>query len=121
MPEPTKRSVASTIARFFAQAAQLDAPAASSPPRTTPHVRFTDPVLKVLFQRLKTHVLGRLAAESSADRVRAASSASEQLAACGMAEFVPHVAAVVETLERVRRVDWEAHGGWYWEVVREGL
>lgn len=112
MSEPNKRSVASTINRFFAQAAQVTA-STSAPD----HVRFTDPVLKVLFQRLKTHILYRLSAETSAERVRAASSASEKLAASGMAEFVPHVAAIVDTLERVRKVDWEGHGVWYQQIA----
>ncbi|KAI5360152.1 putative T-complex 11 protein [Septoria linicola] len=117
MPENTKRSVQSTINRFFAQAAQVSGTNSSG---QVGSVRFSDPVLKVLFQRLKTHILGRLSAESSADRVRAASSASEKLAASGMAEFVPHVAVIVDTLERVTKVDWESHGFWYNEIAAHG-
>lgn len=117
MPEVTKRSVQGTLNRFFAQAAQVSVISTGQ----VSSVRFTDPVLKVLFQRLKTHILSRLSAESSADRVRAASSASEKLAASGMAEFVPHVAVVVDTLERVTRVDWESHGSWYGEIVARGV
>ena len=117
MPEVTKRSVQGTINRFFAQAAQVSVISTGQ----VSSVRFTDPVLKVVFQRLKTHILSRLSAESSADRVRAASSASEKLAASGMAEFVPHVAVVVDTLERVTRVDWESHGSWYGEIVQRGV
>ncbi|PPJ59180.1 hypothetical protein CBER1_03054 [Cercospora berteroae] len=114
MPEGTKRSVQSTINKFFAQAAQVSIPSGAQQVNS---VRFSDPVLKVLFQRLKTHILSRLSAESSADRVRAASSASEKLAASGMAEFVPHVAVIVDLLERVRKVDWESHGVWYEEIA----
>ncbi|KAF7186364.1 T-complex protein 11-like protein 2 [Pseudocercospora fuligena] len=111
MPDATKQAVASTIRRFFAQAAQVSAGRAS----------FTDPVLKVLFQRLKIHIMSRLMAVTSADRVRAASSASEKLASSGMAEFVPHVATIVDTLERVRKVDWEGHGTWYERISQEGM
>lgn len=118
MPEMTKRSVQGTITRFFAQAAQVSA---ISVGQRCGSVRFSDPVLKVLFQRLKTHVLSRLSAESSAERVRAASSASERLAASGMAEFVSQVASIVDTLERVTRVDWESHGSWYENIVAQGV
>ncbi|KAK4610442.1 T-complex protein 11-like protein 2 [Fulvia fulva] len=109
MPPSTKSHIYSTISRFFSQAAAA----------TSSGEKFTDPVLKVLFQRLKSHVLSRLSAETSADRVRAASSASEKLAACGMAEFTSQVAGIVEVLERVRVVDWEGHGGWYGKIVEE--
>ena len=104
MPPATRSHLTATISRFFAQAASN---------------RLSDPVLKVLFQRLKLHVHNRLAAFGSAERVRAASSAQEALAACGLAEFGSQVVAIVECLERVRGVDLEAHGGWY-EVVARG-
>ncbi|KAK4496404.1 hypothetical protein PRZ48_012384 [Zasmidium cellare] len=113
MPPSTKTAVSTTITRFFSQAADA----------MTPHagrgIKFTDPVMKVIFSRLKGHVLMRMEAESSADRVRAASSASEKLAAMGMAEFTAHVAGIVDVLERVRKVDWESHGVWYGQIVRE--
>jgi hypothetical protein len=98
MPPATRAHLASTISRFFAQAASN---------------RLSDPVLKVLFQRLKSHVHNRLSAFGSAERVRAASSAQEALAACGLAEFGSQVVGIVECLERVRAVDLEAHGEWY--------
>lgn len=105
MPPATKSHLASTITRFFAQAASN---------------RLSDPVLKVLFQRLKSHVHNRLSAVSSAERVRAASSAQEALAACGLAEFGSQVGGIVECLERVRAVNLASHGGWY-EGVANGL
>jgi hypothetical protein len=104
MPAPTKSHLTSTITRFFAQASTG---------------RLSDPVLKVLFQRLKGHVFARLAAVSSAERVRAASGAQEALAACGLAEFGERVGGIVEGLERVRGVDLESHGGWYESVAVE--
>jgi hypothetical protein len=104
MPAATRSHLASTISRFFAQAASN---------------RLSDPVLKVLFQRLKSHVHNRLSAFGSAERVRAASSAQEALAACGLAEFGSQVVAIVECLERVRAVDLEALGEWYGVVAQE--
>jgi hypothetical protein len=104
MPAPTKAHLTTTITRFFTQASSG---------------RLSDPVLKVLFQRLKSHVFGRLAAVSSAERVRAASSAQEALAGCGLAEFGERVGKIVEGLERVRMVDLEGHGQWYEIVAKE--
>ncbi|KAF2479960.1 T-complex protein 11-domain-containing protein [Neohortaea acidophila] len=98
MPPATKHQLSGTIARFFAQAAGA---------------RLTDPVLKVLSQRLRTHVATRLSASTSSERVRAASSASEALASCGMPEFTAQVGGIVEVLGRVGEVDWRGHGGWY--------
>ncbi|KAI6882163.1 Tcp11-domain-containing protein [Hortaea werneckii] len=125
MPPATKLQVQNTIARFFAQAASASASSSSlsssssnnsTPSSGTTTPRFTDPVLKVLFHRLRTHLLSRLSATTSAERVRAASSANENLTSIGLGELSQHVAAMVDVLERVRRVDWEAHG-----FVYEGL
>lgn len=102
MPAATRAQVASAISRFFAQAAAR---------------RLTDPVLKVLFQRLKGHVHGRVGAVGATERVRAASSASDALAACGLSEFTAQVGAMVESLERVGQVDWASHGGWYERIA----
>lgn len=102
MPASTKAQVQSAIQRFFAQAAARC---------------LTDPVLKLVHQRLKTHVLNRMNAVSSSDRVRAASSASDALANCGLSEFTSQVGAMVETLERIRQVDWASHGTWYEQVA----
>ena len=117
MPPATKTQLQGTIARFFAQAAAASATAAQH----TGPTRFTDPVLKVLFQRLRTHVLTRLWATTSSERVRAASSASEALTSCGLGEMTAQVGSVVEVLERVRTVDWAAHGEWYEGIFQEEL
>jgi hypothetical protein len=109
MPPTTKQQLVSTISRFFAQAAALSSPPSSSD--STP--RLTDPVLKLLFQRLKTHIGTRLYASTSSEKVRATSGASEALASCGMPEFVEHVGRIVNLLDRIREVDWQAHGQWY--------
>ncbi|GAB7361471.1 hypothetical protein MBLNU230_g1527t1 [Neophaeotheca triangularis] len=101
LPPQTSRQLLSAITRYFSQATAS---------------RFADPVLKVLFQRLKSHVFARLSARTDAERVRLASGATDVLASCGLVEFVGRVGGVVEVLERVGRVDWEGHG-----FVYEGL
>jgi len=102
MPTQTKKQLLGTITRLFSQGAS----------------RLTDPVLKVLFQRLRTHVLSRLSASTSSERVRAASSASEALTSIGLGEMVAQVAGIVETLDQVRTVDWQSHSPWYEQIVR---
>ncbi|KXL48953.1 hypothetical protein M433DRAFT_57453 [Acidomyces richmondensis BFW] len=102
MPSQTKKQLSATITRLFGQAAS----------------RLTDPVLKILLQRLRTHVLGRLSASTSSERVRVASSASEALTSIGLGEMVMHVASIVETLDRVRMVDWQSHSPWYEQIMR---
>ncbi|KAI7098904.1 hypothetical protein KC352_g38318, partial [Hortaea werneckii] len=119
MPPATKHQVQNTIARFFAQASSASSSSDSSSNGTTTP-RFTDPVLKVLSHRLRTHLLNRLSASTSAERVRAASSANENLTSIGLGELSQHVAAMVDVLERVRRVDWEAHGFVYEGLIGEG-
>ena len=113
MPPSTKQQISGTISRFFAQAAALAAPSRST------SVRFSDPVLKVLFQRLRMHVGARLSASTSSERVRAASSASEALAGFGMPELVSQVGAIVDVLEKVRELDWQAHGNWHSAIFDE--
>ncbi|KAK4549639.1 hypothetical protein LTR36_004940 [Oleoguttula mirabilis] len=105
MPPATKQQLAGTIARLFGQAAAAGG------------ARFSDPVLKVMFQRLRTHVLMRLSASTSSERVRAAASASDALTSCGLGEMVTQVSGIVDTLEKVRAVDWQAHGRWYEQIA----
>nr|POE94295.1 t-complex protein 11-like protein 2 [Quercus suber] len=110
MPPSSKAQLAGTIQRFFAQAATVS---------TNATARFTDPVLKVLFQRLHRHIFERLSASTSVERVRAATEAAETLTSWGLGEMMPHVGAVVEVLERVRAVDWQSHGEWYTAIAKE--
>ena len=114
LPPATKDQLWGTTTRFFGQAADV---VSRSPTRST--AKFTDPVLKVLHQRLRTHVSTRLLAATPWERVRAASNASEALAGFGMPEFVTHVGEMIETLERVREVDWQAHGMWHHDIFRQ--
>ncbi|KAL8849972.1 MAG: hypothetical protein Q9221_005078 [Calogaya cf. arnoldii] len=76
------------------------------------------PVVKVLLQKIKAHVLTRLSASSADERVKAASSASQVLSSGGLPEFVVQIGAMVDELQRVADVDREAHGKWYDEVIK---
>ncbi|KAF2085875.1 Tcp11-domain-containing protein [Saccharata proteae CBS 121410] len=104
MPPATRTQLLSTITRFLSQAESG---------------RLTDPVMKVLFQRLKTHILNRISASTSGERVRAASQASEGLATSGLPEFIEQVSDVVETLMRVSEADRKSHGIWYEQIATE--
>ena len=104
MPAATKVQLQGTITRLLPQAESG---------------KFTDPVVKVLFQRLKTHIFNRLSASSSGERVRAASSAGEGLATSGLAEFIGQVGEIVDVLTRVSDLDRKSHGAWYEQVAAE--
>ncbi|TKA64674.1 hypothetical protein B0A49_05249 [Cryomyces minteri] len=104
MPPTTRAQLANTITRFLVQAETG---------------RLADPVMKVLFQRLKSHVFLRVSASSSGERVRAASNASESLATSGLSEFIVQVGGIVDTLGRISEVDGKAHGMWYEQVASE--
>ncbi|KAL8711586.1 MAG: hypothetical protein Q9220_003996 [cf. Caloplaca sp. 1 TL-2023] len=75
------------------------------------------PVVKVLLQKLKTHVYTRLSASSADERVKAASTASQVLSSGGLAEFVVQIGALVDELQKVADVDREAHGKWYDGII----
>ena len=85
--------------------------------RASPDI--SHPVMKVLLQKLKSHILTRLSASSAEDRLRSTTMAGEVLAQSGMAEFVGRIGGVVEELGRVKVVDWEAHGTWLDRVAKE--
>lgn len=104
MPAATKAQLSGTIARLLQQAERG---------------RLSDPVVKVLYGRLKTHVFNRLAASSSGERIRAASTASEGLATSGLPEFVTQVGDIVNVLTKMAEVDQKAHGRWYEQIAQE--
>lgn len=104
MPPSTRASLSSTVSRLLTQAEAG---------------RLSDPVMKVLFQRLKTHIFNRVSASSSGERVKAASTATEGLATTGLPEFVGQVADICEQLGKVSEVDRRAHGKWYEEIAEE--
>ena len=98
LPPATKTLLAGTTASILAEARAC---------------ALNHPVMRVLLQKVKSHVLTRLAAASSQERIRATAAASEVLASSGLAEFVGQVGDVVDELKKVADVDREAHGRWY--------
>ena len=104
MPPSTRSQLSSTITRLLTQAEAG---------------KLSDPVMKVLFQRLKTHIFTRVSASSSGERVKAASTATEGLATTGLPEFVSQVADICEQLGKVGEVDRKCHGKWYEEIAEE--
>ena len=104
MPPSTRTQLSSTITRLLTQAEAG---------------KLSDPVMRVLFQRLKAHIFNRVSASSSGERVRAASTATEGLATTGLPEFVSHVGEIVEQLGKMSEVDRAAHGQWYEEIAEE--
>ncbi|KAJ5799155.1 uncharacterized protein N7518_001223 [Penicillium psychrosexuale] len=87
---------------------------------TTSATSFSDPVTKLILSRLRSHVLSRLSASSASERIRATTTASQNLAGAGMPEFVNEVGKLVEELEKVREVDWLCHGSVYEGLYEEG-
>ncbi|KAF2002640.1 Tcp11-domain-containing protein [Amniculicola lignicola CBS 123094] len=104
MPATTRGQLSTTVTRLLNQAESG---------------KLSDPVLKVLFQRLKTHICNRVSASSSGERVKAASTATESLATTGLPEFVNQVGDIVELLGKISEVDRRAHGKWYEEIAEE--
>ncbi|KAH0536083.1 hypothetical protein FGG08_007010 [Glutinoglossum americanum] len=104
LPPATKVQLGNIVARVLAQvqAGQI-----------------TDPVMRLLFQRLKTHIFVRLSATSANDRVRVASTASEGLASSGLPEYIGMVGQMVEELMRVSDVDRKSHHTWYEKITAE--
>lgn len=102
MPSTTKTALLGTIDRVLQDARVGQA---------------THPVMKVLLQKIKTHIFTHLSAASADERIKASSTASEVLASGGLCEIVGQVGSMVEELRKVADVDREAHGKWYDEVA----
>lgn len=79
-----------------------------------------EPVMRLLLVRLRGHVLTRLAASTTKEKVRTTSTASESLAGLGLPEFVGKIGGIVEELGKVGALDRAAHGAWY-EQIANGL
>ncbi|EEP80876.1 conserved hypothetical protein [Uncinocarpus reesii 1704] len=143
MPAATRSQLLSTIKRVLTPASAASATASSSsapgvtvtsepaspsfpsysnaaaeaPPSA---MYFTDPVAKLMLSRLRAHVLARLSAASARERIRTTTTASQSLAAAGMPEFVSEVGKIVDSLNRIREVDWMCHGVAYENIWNEG-
>jgi hypothetical protein len=80
---------------------------------------FTEQVATFVLKSLREHVFARLSTASTAEKVRATTSAAEVLARAGMPEFVAEVGNLIDVLEKVKNVDLRAHEKWYDEVARQ--
>ena len=65
------------------------------------------PVMRILMTRLRSHILGRISATTSSEKVKATSTASEGLAGLGLPEFVAPVGKIVDEIQRMGVVDRE--------------
>ncbi|PGH05617.1 hypothetical protein AJ80_08309 [Polytolypa hystricis UAMH7299] len=149
MPETTRTQLFSTIKRVLSPATaayraasasaasplsvtvlgdsmQLGSATPSVLPTSSSHgdttagaICFTDPVTRLMLSRLRAHVLARLSASSASERVRTTATASQSLAAAGMPEFVSEIGKIVESLNKVREVDWMCHGTVYENIWNE--
>ena len=104
MPQSSREHLSSVIGRFLLE---------------MKNGSVADPVLKLLQQRLRMHIFNRLAASTSAERVRVASTASEGLAGIGLSEFIGQVGAIAGDLGKVATIDQGAHGEWYRAIADE--
>ena len=102
MPPTSRTALSGTIERVLQDARAQQA---------------THPVMKVLLQKIKTHVLNRLSVASADERIKATTTASEVLASGGLSEVVSQVGSMVDELRKVADVDREAHGKWYDEIA----
>lgn len=79
------------------------------------------PVMRILMTRLRTHILGRISAQTSSEKVKATSTASEGLAGLGLPEFVASVGKIVDEIQRMGAVDRETHGIWYEAIEKKAM
>ena len=109
LPASTKTQLGNLIARITSQSRSR---------------QLTDPVMKLLYNRVKTHVYNRLIASSSSNAnasqsgstVTGGEGAGGGLAASGLPEFVERITEMGEEMKKVADVDRQSHGRWY-EVV----
>ena len=98
LPPNTKTVLVGTVERVLADAGASQA---------------VQPVIKVLLQKMKSHVLSRLLTGNADERITATTRASEVLASCGLSEFIGRIGALSDELKKVANVDRDAHGDWY--------
>ncbi|EXJ61229.1 uncharacterized protein A1O5_12021 [Cladophialophora psammophila CBS 110553] len=134
MPEPTKEGLSNFVGRVLPPAAaaarNLDAAEQArqdaihnqtmyEPAGTTSADVFSEQIASFLLKTLREHVFARLSAASTAERVRTTTSAGEVLARAGMPEFLEEVNRLVDSLDRIRSVDWKGHEKWYGQIATE--
>ncbi|KAI1745372.1 T-complex protein 11-domain-containing protein [Xylaria scruposa] len=106
MPAATKKHIQALVTRVLE--ASIDAKRNNTEPR--------EPVMRLLLTRVRGHILGRLQAGSTSEKIKATSTAGEKLAGLGLPEFVEKVREITDELGRVGSVDRDTHGVW-WEGV----
>ncbi|KAE8453088.1 hypothetical protein EG329_012275 [Mollisiaceae sp. DMI_Dod_QoI] len=106
MPAATKNHIKELVFRIVTASASV----------STGTTELRDPVMRLLMTRLRGHISARLAANTEKEKVKSASTASEDLAGKGLPEFVHKVGAIVEEILKVGSLDRASHGVWY-EVV----
>lgn len=109
MPTATKAHIGELIRRITDNSYQ----AASS------GQAITEPVMRLLLARLRGHILNRVSAMTTSEKVKATSTASESLATLGLPEFVPAVGKIVDDIGRVGAIDRGAHAIWYELVAKK--
>jgi hypothetical protein len=112
MPAATKAHLRSLVTKCVAAGAET----ATAPSDSTDQPR--EPVLRLLLNRLRSHILARLTAGSASEKAKVTSTAGEKLASLGLPEFVEKVRDMVDELTKIGTVDRDTHGPW-WEVVAE--
>lgn len=73
----------------------------------------TEPVMRLLLTRLRAHILGRISAITTSEKVKTTSTASENLAMLGLPEFVAPIGKIVEEIAKVGVADRNGHAIWY--------
>ncbi|EHK98010.1 putative T-complex protein 11-like protein 1 [Glarea lozoyensis 74030] len=118
MPVATKNHIRDLVTRIVNTSADIDIFPSAEGVEPKPASELRDPVMRLLATRLRNHILTRLAANTEKEKVKSASTASENLATLGLPEFVQRVGAIVDEVGRVGVLDREAHGLWYEEVAQ---
>ncbi|KXJ97394.1 T-complex protein 11-domain-containing protein [Microdochium bolleyi] len=106
MPTATKTHLRALVHKVLT--ASLDARNENGEPR--------EPVLRLLLTRVRGHMLARLQANSTSEKIKVTSTAGEKLAGLGLPEFVEKVRDIVDEMARVGTVDREAHRN-VWEAI----
>lgn len=100
MPTATKNQIRELVSRIVAVSASISSSATSSD-SASPSPELRDPVMRLLMTRLKGHIHARLTAKTEKEKVKSASTASENLATLGLPEFVQRIGAIVEEMRKV--------------------
>ncbi|KAI5809653.1 T-complex protein 11-domain-containing protein [Peziza echinospora] len=79
----------------------------------------TDPVVRLIFNRLRNFIAVRLDAQGSRQRVKLASAVSETLSSYGMEEQIEDVSELLESVERLAGYNRVTYQEWYDRILEE--